>query len=87
MTDAIGYERDGDIAILKAQNPPVNALGHAVRVGLVEGIERAEQEGAKAVLIYGDDRTYFAGADIREFGQKPKEPWLPGVCERIEASP
>ncbi|SFT33905.1 FAD-dependent oxidoreductase [Sedimentitalea nanhaiensis] len=87
MTDAIGYERTGDIAILKAQNPPVNALGYDVRVGLMQGIARAEDEGARAVLIYGDGATYFAGADIREFGQKPREPGLPEVCDRIEASP
>ncbi|MDE4132828.1 3-hydroxyacyl-CoA dehydrogenase NAD-binding domain-containing protein [Phaeobacter sp. QD34_3] len=87
MTDAIGYERVGDIAVLKAQNPPVNALGLDVRQGLVSGIERAESEGAKAVLIYGEGRTYFAGADIREFGKPPQGPFLPDVCTRIEASP
>lgn len=87
MTEAIGYERNGDIAILKAQNPPVNALGYDVRVGLMDGIARAEAEGAKAVLIYGDGRTYFAGADIREFGQKPKAPGLSEVCDRLETSP
>ena len=87
MSDAIAYERLGDIAVLKAQNPPVNALGIEVRKGLLAGIERAESEGAKAVLIYGEGKTYFAGADIREFGKPPQEPWLPGLCSRIEASP
>ena len=87
MTDAIAYELQGDIAILRAQNPPVNALGQAVRQGLIDGIERAEREGAAAVLIYGDGSTYFAGADIREFGKPPMEPSLPDVCNRIEASP
>ncbi len=87
MSDAIEYERSGDIAILKAQNPPVNALGYDVRVGLIEGIARAESEGAKAVLIYGEGGTYFAGADIREFGQPPRAPFLPDLCTRIEASP
>ncbi len=87
MTEAVSHEKIGDIAILKAQNPPVNALGYDVRIGLQTGIERAEQEGAKAVLIYGDGRTYFAGADIREFGKPPKSPWLPDLCARIEASP
>lgn len=87
MTDAIAYERIGDIAVLKAQNPPVNALGLDIRLGLQAGIERAEQEGAKAVLIYGDGRTYFAGADIREFGKPPQDPYLPDLCNRIEASP
>ena len=87
MTDAIGYELLGDIAILKAQNPPVNALGYDVRMGLMQGIARAEQDGAKAVLIYGEGRTYFAGADIREFGQPPRGPNLPDICDRIETSP
>ncbi|MFT7593013.1 MAG: 3-hydroxyacyl-CoA dehydrogenase [Paracoccaceae bacterium] len=87
MTDAIGYEVQGDIAILKAQNPPVNALGYDVRMGLMDGIARAELDGVKAVLIYGEGRTYFAGADIREFGQPPRGPKLPDICDRIEASP
>ncbi len=87
MSEAITYERQGDIAILASNNPPVNALGHDVRTGLMSGIERAEAEGAKAVLIYGEGRTFFAGADIREFGKPPKLPNLPEVCDRIEASP
>lgn len=87
MTDAIAYERIGDIAVLKAQNPPVNALGFDIREGLLAGIERAEGDGAKAVLIYGDGKTYFAGADIREFGQAPRGIFLPDLCTRIEASP
>jgi 3-hydroxyacyl-CoA dehydrogenase len=86
MSQAIHYEKIGDIAVLASNNPPVNALGIDVRKGLVEGIERAEQEGAKAVVIYGEGATYFAGADIREFGKPPQEPHLPGVCARIEAS-
>jgi 3-hydroxyacyl-CoA dehydrogenase len=87
MSEAIKYELQGDIAILAADNPPVNALGQAVRQGLMDGIARAEGDGAKAVLIYGAGATYFAGADIREFGKPPTQPWLPDVCTRIEASP
>jgi 3-hydroxyacyl-CoA dehydrogenase len=87
MTDAIAYERIGEIAVLKAQNPPVNALGFDIREGLLAGIERAEKDGAKAVLIYGDGRTYFAGADITEFGKPPRGIFLPDLCARIEASP
>ncbi|MEN8891874.1 3-hydroxyacyl-CoA dehydrogenase NAD-binding domain-containing protein [Planktotalea arctica] len=86
MSDAIEYELKGDIAVLRANNPPVNALGHAVRTGLIAGLERAEAE-AKAVLIVGAGHTYFAGADIKEFGKPLREPGLPGVCTRIENSP
>ncbi|MFK7752241.1 MAG: 3-hydroxyacyl-CoA dehydrogenase NAD-binding domain-containing protein [Sedimentitalea sp.] len=87
MSEAIGYELIGDVAVLAAQNPPVNALGYDVRAGLMAGMDRAEADGAKAVLIYGDGRTYFAGADIREFGKPPKMPMLNEVCARIESSP
>ena len=82
----IHYEKRGDIAILQADNPPVNALGIDVRAGLVAGLERATQEGAKALLIYGAGRTWFAGADIREFGKPLKDPILPDVCTVIEAA-
>ena len=85
MSDAIEYELVGDIAVLRANNPPVNALGHAVRVGLIAGLERAERE-AKAVVIVGGGRTFFAGADIKEFGKPFEAPGLPEVCSRIEAS-
>ena len=86
MSDVISYELRGDVAVLKAQNPPVNALSHAVREGLADAMDRAESE-AKAVVIVGDGRTFFAGADISEFGKPPKDPWLPDLCNRIEASP
>ncbi|MGB7317919.1 MAG: FAD-dependent oxidoreductase [Planktotalea sp.] len=86
MSDAIEYELNGDVAILRANNPPVNALGYAVRAGLLAGIERAEAE-AKAVLIVGGGQTFFAGADIKEFGKPFKDPSLPDLCTRIEQSP
>ncbi|MEP1441833.1 MAG: 3-hydroxyacyl-CoA dehydrogenase NAD-binding domain-containing protein [Hyphomicrobiales bacterium] len=81
----IEYERNGDIAVLNANNPPVNALGAVVRKGLSDGIARAVADGAKAVLIYGVGRTWFAGADIHEFGKPPVPPSLPDVCNQIEA--
>ncbi len=81
------YEKHGDVAVLAADNPPVNALGQAVRGGLQDGLLRAIGEGALAVLILGRGRTWFAGADIREFGKPRVAPFLPDVCNRIEASP
>lgn len=87
MGDAIHYEKLGEIAVLRIDNPPVNALGHAVRQGLEDGMSQAESDGAKAVLIYGEGRSFPAGADIREFGKPPMDPHLPDVCARIEASP
>lgn len=88
MTDKIAYSRHGDIAVLRIQNPPVNALSQAVRQGLSDAMDRAETEdGVRAVLIVGDGRAFIAGADITEFGKPPMEPNLPDLCTRIEASP
>ncbi|QNM84000.1 enoyl-CoA hydratase/isomerase family protein [Sphingomonas sabuli] len=74
--------------IVESNNPPVNALGHAVRKGLVEAIEAAEaDEAVKAVVIACAGQTFFAGADVSEFGT-PKAfeaPMLPQVVDRIEA--
>lgn len=81
----IHFEMHDDIAVLAADNPPVNALGWAVRQGLLDGITRAQAEGAKAIVIYGRGRTWFAGADIREFGKPLQEPSLPGLCNLVEA--
>ncbi|WP_299965065.1 3-hydroxyacyl-CoA dehydrogenase NAD-binding domain-containing protein [uncultured Roseobacter sp.] len=83
----VRYEKAGDVALLAADNPPVNALGLDMRYGLQDGMARALEDGARAVVIYGHGRTWFAGADIREFGKPPKDPMLPDLCNTIEASP
>ena len=88
MSDNIAYSRNGDIAVLTIQNPPVNALSHAVRQGLMDRMDQAEADsGVRAVMIVGEGRAFIAGADITEFGKPPMAPALPDVINRIEASP
>ena len=88
MTSPISTEKHGDILIVTSNNPPVNALSAAVRQGLVAAIEEAEADGSvKAVVIRCEGQTFFAGADITEFGKPPVMPWLPEVVDRIEACP
>ncbi|MGP1283235.1 MAG: 3-hydroxyacyl-CoA dehydrogenase NAD-binding domain-containing protein [Parasphingopyxis sp.] len=83
----ITTERHGDVFVIISNNPPVNALGQAVRAGLAEGIEEAlGDDGVQAVVIRCDGRTFFAGADITEFGKPPQGPGLGEVLDRIEAS-
>ncbi|KEJ89701.1 3-hydroxyacyl-CoA dehydrogenase NAD-binding domain-containing protein [Sulfitobacter donghicola] len=88
MTNPVTYETQGAIAVLRINNPPVNALSQAVRQGLSDGMDRAEADrDVKAVLIVGEGRAFIAGADITEFGKLPMEPNLPDLCTRIESSP
>jgi 3-hydroxyacyl-CoA dehydrogenase len=84
-TSPISTHRHGDVLVVTSNNPPVNALGAAVRQGLVAAIEEAEgDEAIKAVVIRCEGQTFFAGADITEFGKPPVMPWLPTVVDTIE---
>src|SRR5437868_3638947 len=84
-TSPISTRKHGDVLIILSNNPPVNALGAAVRQGLVAAIEQAEaDESVRAVVIACEGQTFFAGADITEFGKPPVMPWLPQVVDTIE---
>lgn len=88
MASPIRTERHDDVLVVISDNPPVNALGAAVRQGLKAGIEEAlDDEAVKAVVVRCDGRTFFAGADITEFGKPPVEPGLGEVIDAIEDSP
>jgi 3-hydroxyacyl-CoA dehydrogenase len=83
---SVDLRRDDGIAVVTVDNPPVNALKHEVRAGLVEGLRQARDDDAvKAVLIACAGRTFFAGADITEFGKPPQAPGLHDVIVAIEA--
>jgi 3-hydroxyacyl-CoA dehydrogenase len=80
------YDVLDGIAVITVDNPPVNALGQAVREGLLAAIEQAGQDVAvRAVVLACRGRTFFAGADITEFGKPPRHPDLGGVIAAFEA--
>ena len=82
----VSIARDGDVAVITVDNPPVNALSQAVREGLVDCIAGAEADAAvSSVVLACSGRTFIAGADIKEFGKPPLTPYLPDVVNRIEA--
>src|SRR5215208_3961573 len=84
-TSPISTHKHGDVLIILSNNPPVNALSTAVRQGLVDAITEAEaDDSVKAVVIACEGQTFFAGADITEFGKPPQQPWLPMVVDTIE---
>jgi 3-hydroxyacyl-CoA dehydrogenase len=87
MTDSpISTEKRGDILVVTSNNPPVNALGAGVRTGLDAALnEAAADDGIKAVVLICAGQTFFAGADITEFGKPPVEPMLPAIIGRMEA--
>ena len=77
--------REGAILVVTVDNPPVNALGVAVRQGLAAAMAAAQaDEGIAGVLLVGAGKAFIAGADIREFGKPAMSPSLPEVCRSIE---
>ena len=83
------YEVRGAVAVITMDNPPVNGLGYATRVGITDGLAKAEADTAvQAIVITGAGKAFSGGADIREFGT-PKalaEPNLLSVILALEAS-
>jgi 3-hydroxyacyl-CoA dehydrogenase len=87
MTGSIRYTAHDDVAVLTLDNPPVNALGQALRAAIVEGIGRAEADAAiKGIVLIGSPKLFSAGADITEFGKPPAQPSLPDVLAVIEGA-
>jgi 3-hydroxyacyl-CoA dehydrogenase len=81
-------EIDRRIGVLTIDSPPVNALGHAVRQALDDGLAALlDDEAIDAVVIICAGRTFFAGADISEFGKPFAPPGLHAILDRIEGSP
>jgi 3-hydroxyacyl-CoA dehydrogenase len=80
MSEVASYSvRDG-VAVITMNNPPVNGLGNALRAGILQGLQRANEDPAvKAVVLIGGGKAFSGGADIREFGKPREKPDLPDV--------
>jgi 3-hydroxyacyl-CoA dehydrogenase len=85
VSDVVKLERQGDVAVVTVDSPPVNALSAAVRRGINDQIKAAAADPAvKAIVLTCAGRTFIAGADITEFGKPPQEPGLNEVIKTIE---
>ena len=79
--------KSGDVAVIRMEHAPVNALAQGVRQGLKDGIASANADPAiKAIVVTGEGRAFSAGADITEFRSGPKPPGLGEVIDGMEAS-
>lgn len=82
----VTVRRDGEIGVIEIDNPPVNALGGAVRKGVWDGLHDLQGAGVSAIVLACKGRTFSGGADITEFGKPPVEPGLSVLIDEIEAS-
>lgn len=83
---SVEMRREGSVGIVIMNNPPVNAIGLAVRQGLAAALDWVDsEEGLSHIVLHGSDRAFAAGADAREFDADPVAPHLPDICARIDA--
>ena len=82
----VSYHRVDKLGVVTINNPPVNALSHGVRKGVLDAITIAQEDDSKAIVIMCEGRTFIAGSDISEFGKPIVEPSLPQVNAAIESS-
>src|SRR3984885_15924976 len=80
--------REGDIALVTINSPPVNALSADVRNGLRDGVTQAAADPAvRATVVICAGRTFIAGADISEFGKPPKGATIAELQSALEGGP
>src|SRR5712672_4375678 len=71
MSDLVQLTKADGIAVVTINNPPVNALSSAVASGIAAAVAQIEKdEAVQAVVFIGSGRTFVAGADIKEFGER-----------------
>ncbi len=87
INDVTELTRDGDVAIITLDSPPVNALSAVVRDGLWEAFNQANKSDADAIVLICAGRTFIAGADITEFGGAAKGKGLNEVQAMMEDAP
>lgn len=84
MAEIIFFEVREGVAVISLDNPPVNALSHAVRAGLNEVLDKIVNDNAiTSAVIASKLNIFVAGADITEFGKPAKPPILTDLIEKI----
>lgn len=67
MGELINLEVEGAVAILRLNRPPMNALNRQIEGELREAAEEAaERSDVRSVVVYGGEKVFAAGADIKE---------------------
>jgi enoyl-CoA hydratase len=70
MSDLLAVEVESGIATLRLQRPPMNALNVEIQEALRAAAEEVtERRDVSAVVVYGGEKVFAAGADIKEMEQ------------------
>jgi enoyl-CoA hydratase/carnithine racemase len=60
-------ERDGPLATIVIDHPPLNLFGAELTSSIASAIEEVEKTDARALLIRAEGRVFTGGADVHGF--------------------
>ena len=83
----IRHYRNGRAAVIEIDRPPVNAINHDIRAGLVAALAAvASDDKVDRIILAGAGEVFAAGADAGEFGLPMALPDLPAVVAALESA-
>ena len=69
MAEFVSLDVDGGVGTIRLDRPKMNALDAQMQRELIEvAVEADTRDDVAAVVIYGGERVFAAGADIKEMG-------------------
>ena len=93
MNTVVTLSVDQGVALIRIDNPPVNALSPDVIDGLDAAIGTASRDpSVRAIVVIGAGRTFIAGADIKgleqlAWGSESGAPDMHDLLQKIEDAP
>ena len=85
-SECVRWTKDGNVAVLVIDHPPLNVLNHAVRVGLSDALMRVQRDASiAAVVLTGAGRMFSAGVDITEFDKPQQAPSAADIITLIDS--
>ncbi|SNR35062.1 enoyl-CoA hydratase [Haloechinothrix alba] len=71
MGEFVRLEVEAGVGTIRLERPPVNALNQQIQQELAAVAQQAgDREDVRAVVIYGGEKTFAGGADIKEMAAR-----------------
>lgn len=85
MTEFVSLDVDNGVGTIRLARPPMNALNRQVQEELlVVADEATRRADVRAVVVYGGEKVFAAGADVKEMAEMSFSDMAP-VARRLSA--
>ncbi|NMI00701.1 enoyl-CoA hydratase-related protein [Pseudonocardia acidicola] len=85
MTEFVSLEVDNGVGTIRLNRPPMNALNRQVQEELFAlADEASRRDDIRAVVVYGGEKVFAAGADVKEMAAMSYSDMAP-IARRLSA--